>query len=80
MLFCCTVLALGMFITSICSTVKQLSAAGNLGAVLVAGFGGAIAPLSSLPEWMSCVAPFTPNYWAMRGFNTISWKGPPWAR
>lgn len=63
--------ALGLALTSLCRTITQVDAASNLGAILMAGLGGALAPISSLPDWARAVAPVTPSYWAMRGFQSV---------
>jgi ABC-2 type transport system permease protein len=62
---------LGLMLLAVCRTVMQLSAVSNLGAVLFAGLGGAVAPISSLPRWAAVIAPATPSYWAMRGFRSV---------
>jgi ABC-2 type transport system permease protein len=62
---------LGLMLLALCRTVMQLNAVTNLGAVLFAGLGGAVAPISSLPRWAAAIAPATPTYWAMRGFRSV---------
>jgi ABC-2 type transport system permease protein len=47
----------------------------NLGGVALAGLGGALVPLSTLPGWAEAVAPGTPSYWAMRGFRAVILDG-----
>jgi ABC-2 type transport system permease protein len=53
----------------------QLNALGNLGALLLAGLGGALTPIPSLPAWARAIAPGTPSYWAMRGFRSVVLDG-----
>src|SRR5687768_3897932 len=60
--------SLGALLLAVCRSVMQLNAATNIGTMVFAGLGGAITPLSVLPEWARTVAPITPSYWAMRGF------------
>jgi len=66
----CT-LTLGLAIVSITRTVLQVNTLVNLGALLLAGLGGAITPLSTLPAWAAAVAPASPAYWAMRGYRVV---------
>jgi ABC-2 type transport system permease protein len=47
----------------------QLSAACDVGGLLLAGLGGALAPLSAMPGWARAVAPVSPGYWAMGGLH-----------
>ncbi|MFF0447643.1 ABC transporter permease [Streptomyces sp. NPDC004609] len=70
----CVVL-FGMALVSLCRTVAQLAVFANLAALLFAGLGGALTPLSSLPDWASPFAPGVPTYWAMRGFTTVVLDG-----
>lgn len=64
-------LALGLAIVAYARTLPQVNAFANLGAVVTAGLGGAIVPLSTLPDWARTIAPITPAYWAMEGFRTL---------
>jgi len=73
--FCVCVVALGLALLAICQTVLQLNAIANLGAIVLAGIGGAIAPATALPGWARTVAPATPSYWAMRGFRSVILDG-----
>ncbi|MFI6284828.1 ABC transporter permease [Streptomyces sp. NPDC051018] len=70
----CVVL-FGMALVSLCRTVAQLAVFANLAALLFAGLGGALTPLSSLPDWAGPFAPGVPTYWAMRGFTTVVLDG-----
>lgn len=62
-------LALGVAVVSVARTVQQVNSIGNLGAILFAGLGGALTPVSILPGWAQAVAPATPTYWAMRAYK-----------
>lgn len=68
-------LALGAVALAVCRTVMQLNAFTNLGAMLFAGLGGALAPIPDLPGWARAIAPATPSYWAMRGFRDVILDG-----
>ena len=61
----------GMLLVTICGTIDQLAVASYLGALVLAGFGGALAPLSRLPEWVNKVAPASPVYWMGKGFKVV---------
>ncbi len=63
---------LGFALLSICRSVLQLNALTNAGAMLLAGLGGAVAPVDLLPGWAQAVAPATPAYWAMRGYRSVT--------
>ena len=66
-----TVVAMGTAIMAVVRTVQQLNAIGNIAPVGLGALGGALMPLSTLPGWVHHVAPATPQYWAMRGFNGL---------
>jgi len=63
--------ALGFMLLALCSSVLQLNAATNVGAMVLGGLGGAVTPVESLPGWAQAIAPFTPTYWAMQGFTDV---------
>jgi ABC-2 type transport system permease protein len=62
---------LGLLLLALARSILQLNAVSNLGTMLFAGLGGAIAPIAVLPGWARAVAPATPSYWAMRGFRDV---------
>lgn len=66
-----TVVAMGLAITAVVRTVQQLNAIGNVAPVGLGALGGALLPLSTLPLWVHHIAPATPQYWAMRGFDAL---------
>ncbi|QXJ25689.1 ABC transporter permease [Actinomadura graeca] len=65
------VVMFGMALVSVCRTVSQMAVFANLAALVFAGLGGALTPLSALPGWARPVAPGVPSYWAMRGFTDV---------
>lgn len=74
----CLALFLAVFavaLVSLCRTVQQLNAVANIGAMLFAGLGGALTPVTFLPGWAQPLAPATPSYWAMRGFRSVVLDG-----
>jgi ABC-2 type transport system permease protein len=66
-----SLLGLGFLLLAVCRTVMQLNAITNVGTMVLSGLGGAITPISSLPDWARAVAPAVPTYWAMRGYRTV---------
>jgi len=70
-----TVIAMGLAITAVVRTIQQLNAIGNIAPVGLGALGGALMPLATLPAWVHHVAPATPQYWAMRGFNGLILDG-----
>jgi ABC-2 type transport system permease protein len=70
-----TVIALGLAITAVVRTMQQLNAIANIAPVGLGGLGGALVPMATLPLWVHRVAPATPQYWAMRGFNGLILSG-----
>ncbi|HWC10896.1 MAG TPA: hypothetical protein VG455_06700 [Acidimicrobiales bacterium] len=64
-------LALGLLVVDVARTIQQVNALANLGAALLAGFGGAIVPGYLLPGWVRAVGPFTASHWVIRGY----WAG-----
>lgn len=58
-----------------CRTFQQVLAVSNLGAMVFAGLGGALTPISTLPSWARAIAPATPIYWTMKAFNHVTLDG-----
>lgn len=58
-------LALGVWTRS----QGQLAATADIGALTITCLSGCLVPLSILPHWVASVAPATPGYWALRGFQ-----------
>lgn len=51
-------------------TQGQLSATADVGALAVTCLSGSLVPLAILPRWVAHLAPWTPGYWALRGFQS----------
>lgn len=64
--------AFGMTVTAISRTSQQLNALGSLGGMVFAIMGGAFVPTAVMPGWARAIAPTTPVYWAMRGFQSVT--------
>lgn len=67
--FACCLVALGVCVVAVCRTIMQLNTLSNLGALVIAGLGGALMPVAALPGWARAIGPGVPSYWAMRGFQ-----------
>jgi len=73
--FSLSMLSFGMAIMSLSRTSLQLNTYVNLAGIVFAGVGGALVPLTVLPEWVQTVAGLTPTYWAMEGFLDVILEG-----
>ena len=73
--FSLSMLAFGMAITALSRTSLQLNMFANLGGIVFAGIGGALVPITVLPEWVESIARFTPTFWAMDGFLGVILEG-----
>ena len=69
------VLTAGLAAAAALSTIQQVNAVTNLGAMALGGLGGAFVPVDSLPSWVQPVAPVSPVYWAMEGYQTVILEG-----
>lgn len=65
----CTLLGLGALLGVLVRTMGELSAAHDIGGMLLSSVGGALVPLGVLPAWVADVAPVSPGYWAVRGLR-----------
>ncbi len=63
--------SMGLALAAIVRTVQQLNTVGNVAPVGLGALGGALMPLATLPVWVHHVAPATPQYWAMQGFDGL---------
>ncbi|HEX2849277.1 MAG TPA: ABC transporter permease [Acidimicrobiales bacterium] len=63
--------AIGVLLAAVVKNEQQMNVIGNIGSMVLAGVSGALVPLSVLPGWARTVAPFTPQYWALRGFRSV---------
>jgi ABC-2 type transport system permease protein len=58
-------LALGVWVR----TQGQLAAIADIVALLITCLSGCLVPLQILPRWVRAIAPYSPGYWASRGFQ-----------
>jgi ABC-2 type transport system permease protein len=63
--------SLALLLVTLCTSIEQLVGLGYLGAMLLSGIGGALAPLAELPDWVERIAPASPVYWALEGFHVV---------
>ncbi len=69
------IVAYGICACALSSTQAQFNAFAYLGALVMAGIGGALTPFETLPSWAQWLAPATPTYWAVRGFEAVILDG-----
>lgn len=69
------VVSLGVLAVALFHTLDQAMIVGNMGGMVMAGFGGALAPTSTLPGWAQAFAHFTPTYWGIEGLRSVSLDG-----
>jgi ABC-2 type transport system permease protein len=70
-----TTTCISLLLIAVCRTYMQLSAIANLSAILIAGLGGALAPITDSPGWLRGLAHASPGYWAMDGFSKVIISG-----
>lgn len=58
-----TLLGLGSALGVLARTFGELSAAFDIGGMLLSSLGGAFVPLAALPHWVGRIAPVSPGYW-----------------
>ena len=63
------VLLLGVGASTLARTPAQLSAAGDIFALLTTVLGGALVPVALLPGWLRAIAPASPGYWALAAYH-----------
>ncbi len=73
--FSLAMLGFGMAITALSRTSLQLNTYANIGGIVFAAVGGALVPVTVLPQWVQSLAQATPTYWAMQGFLATILKG-----
>ncbi|OPG11875.1 ABC transporter permease [Microbispora sp. GKU 823] len=65
----CTLLGIGALLGVLVRSTGELSAAYDIGGMLLSSLGGALVPLDALPGWAAAVAPVSPGYWAVQGLR-----------
>ncbi|MBM3663647.1 MAG: ABC transporter permease, partial [Actinobacteria bacterium] len=60
---------------AVCTNQAQFNAFAYLGALVLAGLGGALTPFETLPGWAQAIAPAVPTYWSVRAFGAVILDG-----
>ena len=69
------VTGIGMLLSVFVRTSAQASALAVLISIVTSMLGGAWWPIEIVPKFMQNIALFTPQYWAINGFNKIITRG-----
>jgi ABC-type Na+ efflux pump permease subunit len=69
-----SVIGVGFFLASICSTRQQAENLGVLVIIVMSTIGGSMVPLFIMPEIMERFAVYSINYWVMQSFFDIYWR------
>jgi ABC-2 type transport system permease protein len=64
-----TLLGLGALIGVLARSMSELSAAYDIGAMIMSSLGGALVPLAAMPAWVRAIAPASPGYWAVAALH-----------
>jgi len=75
--FAVFLVATGVAVTAVCRTYMQATATVTAGALVMAGFAGALVPFALLPPWAQAISPLVPSYWAMQGYKHAIFGGKP---
>lgn len=73
--FVAMLVAYGVMLVAVFPTMDLALVIGNLGGMVMAGLGGALAPVSALPLWAQGVARLSPAYWALDSLRAITLDG-----
>ncbi|WP_052280241.1 ABC transporter permease [Nocardia vulneris] len=65
----------GIALVSLCRTIDQLSIMAQVGSLAIGGLAGTITPRDTLPGWAQALSPFTPQYWALKGYQDVILRG-----
>lgn len=63
--------AMGVAAAAYLRSAQRLNALSSVFAMVVGGLGGSLTPVESLPAWAQSIAPFTPGFWAVRGYRSV---------
>jgi len=65
-----TLLCLGMALGAIARSHSELSVFYDIGGLALTVLGGALVPLTMMPDWARALAPVSPGYWAMSALRS----------
>jgi ABC-2 type transport system permease protein len=63
-------LCLGMALGAFARSYSELAIYYDLGGLTLTVLGGALVPLTMMPDWARSLAPISPGYWAMSGVRS----------
>lgn len=69
------IIGYGLIACAVSNNQAQFNAFAYLGALVLAGLGGALTPFNTLPDWAQTIAPATPTYWAVQAYETVILRG-----
>jgi ABC-2 type transport system permease protein len=69
------VLTAGLVVAATARTVQQMNALNNMASMVLGGLGGGFVPVDTLPGWIQPLAPISPVYWAMEGYQRTMIEG-----
>jgi ABC-2 type transport system permease protein len=58
-------LGMGSALGVVARSPSEMSLGYDIGGMILSSLGGALVPLSAMPDWMRHVAPASPGYWAV---------------
>lgn len=70
--FSLTLASFGVMVVALVNSMDLALSISNLVGMLMAGLGGALAPVSSFPSWAGWIAHASPAYWALDAIQRIS--------
>jgi ABC-2 type transport system permease protein len=62
-------LGIGSLLGVLARSLSELSAAYDIGAMILSSLGGGLVPLSALPGWVRDSAPVSPGYWGVESLR-----------
>ncbi len=69
------IVSYGLIACALATSQAQYNAFAYLGALVLAGVGGALTPFDTLPGWAQAIAPAAPTYWAVQAFEDVMLRG-----
>lgn len=70
--FAVMLVTFGIMLVAVFRSIEHGLVAASVGGMLMAGIGGALAPVQSFPEWAQALAYASPAYWALDALRTLS--------
>lgn len=64
--------AFGVMLVTVFASPEHALVAASLGAMVMAGVGGALSPVSTFPQWAQVAAHASPAYWALDAMRTLT--------